>query len=71
MAKSTKVQDDSDDDSCASDGCRSDDDEEEDYSKDEFMEICEQLSKGYKNKSKECKGLEQELKALRKSFEEL
>jgi predicted ribosome quality control (RQC) complex YloA/Tae2 family protein len=70
MAKPTKVQNDSDDDSCASDDCRFDD-EEEDYSKDELMEIYVQLGKGYKKKSKECKGLEQELKAIRKSFDEL
>jgi hypothetical protein len=59
MAKPTKVQyDDSDDDSCASDGCRSDDDEEEDYSKDDLMNIIDQMSKGYKKLSKKSKMLE-------------
>jgi hypothetical protein len=50
---------------------RSDDDEEEDPSKEGLMEICEQLGKGFKRKSKECMRLEQELKALRKSLDEL
>jgi hypothetical protein len=60
MAKSTKVQCDSDDDvSCSSHDDRSDDKEEE-PSKDELMKICEQLGKGFKRKSKECMGLEQE-----------
>jgi hypothetical protein len=30
---------------------------EEDYSKDELIEICEQLSTGYEKKRKECKAL--------------
>jgi hypothetical protein len=42
MVKPTKVKYDKSDD------CRSD--EEEDYSKDELIEICEQLSIGYKKK---------------------
>jgi chromosome segregation ATPase len=102
MAKPTKVKyDDSDDDSYASDGCRSDDEEDEDYSKDDLLDIIDQISKGYKRttkkykileqeliaksnkndsmmeelvalkKSKKCKRIEQELKALRKSFDEL
>jgi hypothetical protein len=62
MAKPTKVQyDDSDDDSCASDGFRSDNDEKEDYSKDDLMNIIDQMSKGYKKLSKKSKMLEQEL----------
>jgi hypothetical protein len=62
MAKPTKVQyDDSDDDSCASNGCRSDDDDGKDYSKDELMDIIDQMSKGYKRLSKKSKMLEQEL----------
>jgi hypothetical protein len=53
MAKSTKVKyDDSDDDSCDSDGCRSDNKEDEDYSKDDLMDIIDQMSKGYKKMSK-------------------
>jgi hypothetical protein len=71
MAKPTKVQDDSDYDSCASDDDRSDDDDEEEPSKKELMKICEQLGKGFKRKSKECMSLEQELKALRKVHDEL
>jgi hypothetical protein len=84
MAKPTKVQyDDSDDYSCDSGGCRSDNDEDEDYSKDDLMDIIDQMSKGYKkmsNKSKileqgliaksnENKALVEELEALKKSKE--
>ena len=70
MAKPTKVKyDASDDESCDSDDCRSED--EEDYSKDELIEICEQLSNGYEKKRKECKALQKELKALKQSFGEL
>jgi hypothetical protein len=63
MAKPTKVKYDESDD------CRSDD--EEDYSKDELIKICEQLSTGYEKKRKECKALQKELKALKQSFDEL
>jgi hypothetical protein len=63
MAKPTKLKYDKSDD------CRSDD--EEDYSKDELIEICEQLSTGYEKKRKECKALQKELKALKQSFDEL
>jgi hypothetical protein len=67
---STKVKyDASDDESCASDDCRSDD--EEDYSKEELIDICEQLSTSYEKKRKECKELLKKLKALEKSFGEL
>jgi hypothetical protein len=70
MVKPTKVKyDASDDESCASDDCRSDD--EEDYSKEELIDICEQLSTGYEKKRKECKELLKKLKALEKSFGEL
>jgi hypothetical protein len=48
MAKPTKVKyDDSEDDSCDYDGCRSDDDGENN-SKDDLMDIIDQMSKGYK-----------------------
>ena len=69
MAKPTKVKYDESDDECESDDCRSDD--EEDYSKDELIEICEQLSTSYEKKRKECKALQKELKALKESFDEL
>jgi hypothetical protein len=70
MAKPTKVKyDASDDESCANDDCRSDD--EDDYSKEELIDICEQLSTGYEKKRKECKDLLKKLKALEKSFGEL
>jgi predicted nuclease with TOPRIM domain len=69
MAKPTKVKYDESDDECESDNCKSDD--EEDYSKDELIEICEQLSTSYEKKRKECKALQKELKALKQSFDEL
>jgi hypothetical protein len=69
MAKPTKVKYDESDDECDSDDCRSDD--EEDYSKEELIDICEQLSTGYEKKRKECKELLKKLKALEKSFGEL
>jgi hypothetical protein len=54
---------------CECDDCRSDD--EEDYTKDEPIEKCEQLSIGYEKKRKECKALQKEPKALKQSFDEL
>jgi Flp pilus assembly protein TadB len=69
MANPTKVKyDASDNESCASDDCRSDD---EDYSKEELIDICEQISTSYEKKRKECKELLKKLKALEKSFGEL
>jgi hypothetical protein len=65
MTKPTKVKY----DVCESDDCRSDD--EEDYSKDELIEICEQLSINYEKKRKECKALQKERNALKQSFDEL
>jgi hypothetical protein len=69
MAKPTKVKYDKSDYECESDDCRSDDDEDD--SKDELIEICEQLSTGYEKKRKKCKALQKELKALKQSFDEL
>ena len=70
MTKPTKVKYDvSDNDACESDDCRSDD--EEDYSKEELIDMCEQLSSEFEKKRKECKALQKELKALKQSFEEL
>jgi predicted nuclease with TOPRIM domain len=45
--------------------------DEEDCSKDELIEICEQLSTDYEKKRKKCKALQKELKALKQSFDEL
>jgi hypothetical protein len=56
MAKPTKVKYDKSDDECESEDCRSDD--EEDYSKDELIEIREQLSTSYEKKRKEYKALQ-------------
>jgi hypothetical protein len=69
MAKPSKVKYDESDDECESDDCRSD--EEENYSKDELIEIFEQLSTDYKKKRKKCKALQKELKVLKQSFDEL
>jgi hypothetical protein len=69
MAKPTKVKYNESDDENESDDYRSND--EEDYSKDELIEICEQLSTGYEKKRNECKALQKDLKALKQSFDEL
>jgi hypothetical protein len=53
VAKPTKVKYDKSDDEC--DDCRSD--EEEDYSKEELINMCDQLSSGFKKKRNECKAL--------------
>jgi hypothetical protein len=79
MAKPTKVKyDDSDDNSCDDDGCRSDDDDDENYSKDDLMDIVDQMSKGYKRLHKKSKMFEKELiaksnenKALMEELEDL
>ena len=42
MAKPTKVKYDESDDECESDSCRSDDEEEE-YTKEELLDMCEQV----------------------------
>jgi hypothetical protein len=69
VAKPTKVKYNESDDECESDDCRSDD--EEDYSKEELIDMCDQLSSSFENKRKECKALQKELKALKQSFGEL
>jgi hypothetical protein len=62
--KLTKVKyDASDDKPCASDDCRSD--EEEDYSKEELIEICEQLSTDYEKKERSAKIYSRSSKLLR------
>jgi hypothetical protein len=55
IAKPTKVKYDESDDECESDDYRSDD--EEDYSKEELIDMCDQLSFGFEKKRKECKAL--------------
>jgi hypothetical protein len=65
MAKPTKVKYDKNNDEYDSDDCRSDDEE---YSKEELIDTCEQLSTGYEKKRNECKELLKKLKALEKSF---
>jgi hypothetical protein len=72
MAKPTKVKYNvSDDDECESDACRSDDDEEEDYTKEELMNMCEQVHTCFEMKRKECKELHKKVKFLEQSFDEL
>ena len=71
MAKPTKVKYDvSDDDECESDACRSDDDDEE-YSKEEPMDMCEQVHTCFEMKRKECKELNKKVKFLKQSLDEL
>jgi predicted nuclease with TOPRIM domain len=69
IAKPTKVKYDESDDECDSDDYRSDD--EENYSKEELIDMCDQLSSGFEKKRKECKALQKELKALKQSFGKL
>ena len=73
MAKPTKVKYDvSDDDECESDACRSDDDDdEEEYSKEERMDMCEQVHTCFEMKRKECKELNKKIEFLVQSLDEL
>ena len=77
MAKPTKVKYDvSDDDECESDSCRNDnddddDDDEEEYSKEELLDICEQVHACNEIKRKECKEMCKKVKLLEQSFDEL
>jgi hypothetical protein len=52
-----------------SDDCTSDDDEE--YTKEELMDMCEQVRTCFEMKRKECKELQKELKDLKQSLGEL
>ena len=69
MAKPTKVKYDVSDDECESDACRSDDDEE--YTKEELIDMCEQLHTCFEMKRKECKELSKKVKFLEQSLDEL
>ena len=70
MAKPTKVKFDvSDNDACESDDCRSDDDEE--YTKEELMDMLEQVHTCFEMKRNECKELCKKVKSLEQSFDEL
>ena len=78
MAKPTKVKyDESDDDECESesDSCRNDndndDDEDEEYTKEELLDMCEQVHTCNEMKRKECKELCKKVKFLEQSFDEL
>ena len=66
MAKPTKVKYDVSDDDCESDDCRSDDDEE--YTKEELMDMCEQVHTCFEIKRKECKELSKKIKSLSNPF---
>jgi septal ring factor EnvC (AmiA/AmiB activator) len=70
MAKPTKVKYDMSDDDCESDDCRSDDDDEE-YTKEELLNMCEQIHTCFEMKRKECKELHKRVKSLEQSFDEL
>ena len=68
MTKPTKVKYDvSDDDECESDACRSD----EEYSKEELMDMCEQVHTCFEMKRKEWKELNKKVKFLEQSLDEL
>ena len=70
MAKPTKVKnDESDNDDYESDDCRSDDDDE--YTKEELMDVLEQVHTCFEMKRKECKELCKKVKSLEQSFDEL
>ena len=71
MEKPIKVKYDvSDDDECESDSCRSDDNNEE-YTKEELMDMCDQVHTCFEMKRKECKELRKKVKFLEQSFDEL
>ena len=61
----------SDDDECESDACRSGGDDDEEYTKDELLDICEQVHTCFEIKRKECKGLSKKVKFLEQSIDEL
>ena len=73
MAKPTKVKYDvSDDDECESNACRSDDDDYHvEYTKEELLDMCEQVHACNEMKRKECKELRKRVKLLEQSFDEL
>jgi hypothetical protein len=72
MTKPTKVKYDvSDDDDCECDDCRSDDDDDEKYTKEELLDMCEQVHTYFEMKIKECKELRKKVKSLEQSFDEL
>ena len=70
MAKPTKVKYDVSDDDCESGDCRSDDDDEE-YTKEELLDMCEQVHTCFEKKRKECKELLKKIKLFEQSFNEL
>ena len=71
MAKPTKVKYDESDDECESDSCRDDDDDDEEYTKEELLDMCEQVHACNEMKRKECKELHKKLKSLEQSFDKL
>ena len=71
MAKPTKVKYDESDDECESDSCRDDDDDDEEYTKEELLDMCEQVHTCFEMKRKECKELHKKIKSLEQSFDEL
>jgi hypothetical protein len=69
MVKPTKVKYDVSDNNCESDDYKSDDDEE--YTKEEPIDMCEQVHTCFKMKRKECKELHKRIKSPEQSFDEL
>jgi hypothetical protein len=58
------------DDNCESDDCRSDDDDKK-YTKEELLDMCEQVHTCFEMKRKKCKELCKKIKSLEQSFDEL
>jgi DNA repair exonuclease SbcCD ATPase subunit len=71
LAKPTKIKYDvsDDDDDCESGDCRSDDEKE--YTKEELLDMSEQVYTCFEMKRKEYKELRKEIKSLEQSFDEL
>jgi hypothetical protein len=61
----------SDNDKCESGDYRSDDEEEKEYTKEELIDMCEQVHTCFEMKRKECKELHKKVKFLKQSFDEL
>jgi hypothetical protein len=68
MAKATKVQF---DDECEHDKNESDSDDDDELTKDELIDMLEDVKTHFDIKRRECKDLRKELKALKQAFDEL
>ena len=64
MAKPTKVKYNESDDECESDSCRDDDDDDGEHTKEELLDMCEQVHACNEMKRKECKELRKKVNFL-------